>query len=420
LANNKQVLFLSYDGMTDPLGQSQVLPYLSGLRKKGYEITLVSFEKPERASQTELISQICAEQGIDWQPLNYTRKPPVLSTMKDVRAMKKTAQHLHLQKNFDLVHCRSYIAALAGLWMKKKFGIPFIFDMRGFWADERVDGGLWSRSNPIFSKVYDYFKGKEKQFLEQSAAIVSLTHAAADEIGNWPLARHTPIDVIPCCVDTKLFDPGSVSPARQKSLKDELDIPEETCVLGYVGSLGTWYQLPEMLQFFRVWKSRRPDSLMLFVTTEPASMILEEADRQGLDASDFRIVSAGRKEVPVYLSLMDYGLFFLKQAFSKMASSPVKQGEMMAMGIPVICNAGVGDSDRIVTQYQAGVLVKDYSDADFEAALDELQTRDFDPAAIREGCLDYFDLQQGVERYAGIYERLTAPVETEHALSEIV
>jgi hypothetical protein len=39
------VLFLSYDGMTDPLGQSQVLPYLMELRKKGYCITLMIFEK---------------------------------------------------------------------------------------------------------------------------------------------------------------------------------------------------------------------------------------------------------------------------------------------------------------------------------------------------------------------------------------
>ncbi len=31
------ILYISYDGMTDPLGQSQVLPYLKGLAKKGYK-----------------------------------------------------------------------------------------------------------------------------------------------------------------------------------------------------------------------------------------------------------------------------------------------------------------------------------------------------------------------------------------------
>ena len=46
--NSIKVLYISYDGMTDPLGQSQVLPYLEGLAKKNYAITLISFEKEER------------------------------------------------------------------------------------------------------------------------------------------------------------------------------------------------------------------------------------------------------------------------------------------------------------------------------------------------------------------------------------
>ena len=45
---NKHALYLSYDGMTDPLGQSQVLPYIIGLQQKGIAFTLISFEKIER------------------------------------------------------------------------------------------------------------------------------------------------------------------------------------------------------------------------------------------------------------------------------------------------------------------------------------------------------------------------------------
>ena len=39
------VLYVSYDGMTDNLGQSQVIPYLKGLRKKGYAVHILSCEK---------------------------------------------------------------------------------------------------------------------------------------------------------------------------------------------------------------------------------------------------------------------------------------------------------------------------------------------------------------------------------------
>ena len=59
------VLYISYDGMTDPLGQSQVLPYLSGLSKEGFKFHLISFEKEEKfKNHREHIQAICDRDGI--------------------------------------------------------------------------------------------------------------------------------------------------------------------------------------------------------------------------------------------------------------------------------------------------------------------------------------------------------------------
>ena len=170
----KQVLYLSYDGMTDPLGQSQVLPYIIGLTKKGYRFHLISFEKPDRYSQNrEVISKICIENDIDWHPLMYTKWPPLLSTIWDVLKMKKLSKNLHKKHRISMIHCRSYISALVALSLKKTQSVPFLFDMRGFWADERVDGKIWSLSNPIYKMVYNFFKKKELEFFVNSDHIVS-------------------------------------------------------------------------------------------------------------------------------------------------------------------------------------------------------------------------------------------------------
>jgi len=40
-----QVLYISWDGLTDPLGNSQILPYLTKLSGKKFEIHVVSLEK---------------------------------------------------------------------------------------------------------------------------------------------------------------------------------------------------------------------------------------------------------------------------------------------------------------------------------------------------------------------------------------
>ena len=39
-----KTLYLSYDGLTDPLGQSQVLPYIMGLGDKGFRFAIITFK----------------------------------------------------------------------------------------------------------------------------------------------------------------------------------------------------------------------------------------------------------------------------------------------------------------------------------------------------------------------------------------
>jgi hypothetical protein len=125
----KRVLYLSYDGMTDPLGQSQVLPYLIGLGKKGYRFTLISFEKPGRyETAKDVIATLCTSNGIEWHPLIYTKSPPIFSTIKDIESLKSKIRSLHKVNRFDIVHCRSYITAITGLWMKKN-GAPGLYSI---------------------------------------------------------------------------------------------------------------------------------------------------------------------------------------------------------------------------------------------------------------------------------------------------
>jgi hypothetical protein len=161
------ILYLTYDGLNDPLGQSQILPYLEGLARKGYGITVISFEKSASAdSFVRLRSAMKA--GEDKKPtansqqlraiqLNYHKSPPVLSTLYDIYLLKKAVKKAFKNQQIDIIHCRSYITSLVGLWARRKYGVKFIFDMRGFWADERVEGGLWNLKNPVFKSYLSVF-----------------------------------------------------------------------------------------------------------------------------------------------------------------------------------------------------------------------------------------------------------------------
>ena len=89
----KKILFISYDGMTDVLGQSQVIPYLAGLTKLGYEFTILSCEKPAMlATNRAYVEKLLEDLPIKWNPIIYHKKPPVISSVYDVYTLKRTAK----------------------------------------------------------------------------------------------------------------------------------------------------------------------------------------------------------------------------------------------------------------------------------------------------------------------------------------
>ena len=401
---DKHILYLSYDGMTDPLGQSQVLPYIIGLTKAGYSFHLVSFEKPDRYHQNRTtIEAICKEHNIDWHPLKYTKRPPLLSTVWDVFKMKKVAIELHKKYALSLIHCRSYISALIGLSFKRNYKVPFLFDMRGFWADERIDGGLWNLKNPIYKKVYQYFKRKEVQFFKESDHVVSLTSNGKKEILTWKGLGNLEqkISVIPCCVDTNKFNPALIDAQQLDNLRHKLNIQSNQYVLGYVGSIGTWYMLDEMLTFFKRNTESKLNPLFLFISKEDPQYIINRAKSIGLDEKSILVTSAMHHEVPLFMSLFTCSIFFILPAYSKKASSPTKQGELMSMGIPLICNDGVGDTGDIVRKYNAGCVVPENSIHDF--IIEDIQ---FDRKTTMLGAKQYFGLDYGVATFLKAYNKI--------------
>jgi glycosyltransferase involved in cell wall biosynthesis len=406
LEKPKQVLYLSYDGMTDPLGQSQVLPYLIGLTKQGYRFSLISFEKKDRFEKHKAhIQSICDSNNISWFPLPYSQKNPLFTTLYDVTKMKKLALKLHKVNPFSIVHCRSYISAIVGLYFKQKLGVKFIFDMRGFWADERVDGKLWDLKKPIYNFVYKYFKKKERTYFEQSDYTISLTANAKTEIESWQLNPQPKIQIIPCCVDLKLFDPKQIDVIQRNTLKEKLEINEDAYVLGYIGSIGTWYMLPEMLDFYTQLKLVKPKAIFLFVTNEKKETIINLALEKGINPKDIIISSCLHQEVPLYTSLFDYSIFFIRPTYSKKASSPTKQGEIMAMGIPVVCNTGVGDTDLIVRNHQAGILIETFEGESYKKAISQMEGT-INIEGIQTGALHTFSLQKGIESYLKVYQSI--------------
>jgi glycosyltransferase involved in cell wall biosynthesis len=404
-----RVLYLSYDGLTDPLGQSQILPYLQGLSALGYEIHVIAFEKPERFKQFGTNMQnICSENKIHYHPQVYHKSPPILSTICNMRTMYKVASRLHQQHKFNLSHCRSYIAGIIGMHLKRHKNVPFIFDMRGFYADERIDGNLWPQTNPVFQLVYKYFKRKELQLLKQADSIISLTSKARKVmLERKMIPDQAPVSIIPCCVDTEYFNSSKLNEDELVSLKTKLGYSEDELILGYVGSTGTWYLLKDMLRYFKKLHAVKPEFRFLFLSYDNPEEILKVARELGLNTELIKIIGVNRTELPAYLGILNLSIFFIKPVFSKFASSPTKQAELMSMGIPIVCNSGIGDTDSIIKQYEAGICIKNTSEDNLTEAVQTTDTLiNLNRERIIFGAKQYFSLQNGVNTLNSIYQQI--------------
>lgn len=395
--------------MTDPLGQSQVIPYLAGLSAKGHRIWLLSAEKKEVFTlHRQKIQELLNEHSINWLPVSYTKRPPVLSTMFDVWKLQQTAKRIIRKHNIQIIHCRSYISAFVGLTQKKK-GRKFIFDMRGFWPDERVDGNIWSLKNPVFKQVYRFFKRKEKLFLSHADAVISLTEAGKNEMLTWqiPGLSEEKISVIPCCADLDFFHYKQVSTTSNEVWRTKLQIPADAFVISYLGSVGTWYMPDEMLGFFKILVKQKPDSIFLFITKDNPEHIYQLTEKNGVQRSQIRIQAAERNQVPELLSVSQAALFFIKPVWSKKASSPTKMAEIMGLGIPIVANSKVGDVDLVMKKNPSGILVESFTNEAYNQAVTQLLTiSDKNKPRVRDLACEYFSLENGISIFDTIYRKL--------------
>jgi glycosyltransferase involved in cell wall biosynthesis len=405
----RRVLFISYNGMLDPLGQSQVLPYLRELAKRGVRFTLLSFERPkaftaEGVVHCEQLREQLKTEGIEWHWLRYHQRPSIPATIYDVMAGYRKAGALVRRNRIEMVHARGHIPATIALALKRRFGIKMIFDLRGLMAEEYVDAEHWREGGV----PYRMTKAMERRILAATDGIVTLTERIWPIIREWKGLRGRAVhhEVIPCCVDLSLFQFSDEERARRRS---ELGLGDRLTMV-YSGSLDGWYLTEQMADFFASFLRHNPEAHLMWLTTGSHDRVRELMRARDVGADNFSVRAVASGEVPSYLAAADVGLAFIKRCVSKIASSPTKNGEYLACGLPLVINAGVGDSDLLIDEWKAGVLIDDFSEEDYLKAGREIEALVWEPR-VRESARAVaervFDLGTiAGERYASLYERV--------------
>ena len=402
----RRVLFISYNGMLDPLGQTQVIPYLRELSKRGVQFTLLSFERAaafagEGVRKRDDLRQELSKQAIEWHWLRYHQRPSVPATIYDVIAGIRKARSLVRRNRIEMVHARSHIPATIAVALKRSLGTKMIFDLRGLMAEEYVDAQHWRKD----SVPYRITKAAERRIFEETDAVVTLTERIWPIIKEWEGLRGRDVHhaVVPCCVDLSLFNFSDEERAKHRA---ELGLGDRFTIV-YSGSLDGWYLTEKMADFFATVRRTRPDAHLLWLTNGSHERVKQLMKSRNVPDDRFSVLSVPARLVPSYLSAADAGVSFIKPCFSKLASSPTKNAEYLACGLPLIINSGIGDSDALIDDWNAGVLLEDLTDEEYtqaQAFIEKMAARPGARQHARAIAERLFDLQTvGVERYAALY-----------------
>jgi glycosyltransferase involved in cell wall biosynthesis len=398
-------LYICYFGVQQPLVQTQVIPYLRELTKGGHELDLLTFEPGGPAGWESRVRQELLSGGITWHRLRYHKRPSVPATLFDVGNGARYIRKLASEKSFDILHCRSHVpmmmAAFATKGMRDR--PKLLFDIRGFFPEEYVDAGIWPEGGSIYRSV----KRVENWLMKEADGFVLLTEKArgllAGDIGQRP------VEVIPCCVDLERF--GAANEHSRAEYRKRLGIGDRF-VAAYVGAFGGWYLTKETADVFGALRANDPGTFALVLTQSDPEMVRPLLLERGYTENDFFIGKVPAKEIPHHLSAADAAVSLIKPCYSKFASSPTKNAEYLAAGLPILVNDGIGDSTRMTLEDGVGVVIDDFGAATLDAAATELTLLAVtDREAIKDRCQasarTRFDLGSiGGSRYRRLYEAL--------------
>jgi len=414
-------LYLSYFGLREPLVQTQVVPYLRQIAAAGNKVSLLTFEPRlrEEWSEDELTThrEKLASENISWFCLPYHKRPSLPATVYDIVAGARFASRMIRREGVNVLHTRGHVPMAMALLARRSARCKLLFDIRGFVAEEYVDGKVWTENSPQFRAL----KMVERAGLRNADEVVVLTHRMRDWLIEHKLKSAEQIEVIPCCVDFERFETGLASPGQTNIAETVEPLSADRFEIVYAGSLTGVYLVEEMGRFFMAVKARRPDAYLRILSISSPEAGAMALRRAGLETKDFSIGAAHPAEVPAYLRRARLGVSFRLATFAQIAASPTKIPEYLAAGLPVVCNAGIGDMDEVVERERVGVVLRDFDEQSYamaaEQALALAEDEGVRARSIRVAH-QYFDLKTvGGRRYVNVYRRLEGQsVEIEEAL----
>lgn len=395
-------MYLTFDGVLEPVGSSQVLRPVMELASAGLQYTLVSLEKADDLAdrgRLERVRGALAELGVVWVTGHYRTGGAGAMASNVSRLFRMAAPYA---RRADLLHARAHLGATVALGLRAAVGVPYLFDVRGLWVDDLHEQRRWITD----ARTLRAAKAVERRLICGAAGIVCLTQLLCDDIragafGPFPESR--PVRCIPTVADFDDFRRDGPTDRVPVEIRRRLD---GKTVIAHIGALNSSYNTDAGLALTKYAMDMHPEVHLLCLTRQQAEMHAA-CSRSGIPASRVTITSAGHEDMSQWLRLVDWCLLILNSPYAKRGSMPTKLAELFAAHVRPIqfgCNEEVS---YWVKTAGGGIVLPSLRNNDLlQGAKQLVETRDADALEhARNSTITHFGLRSATEKYIDVIQR---------------
>ena len=325
-----KVLYFSYDGLLDPLGQSQIVPYVSAISNAGHSLTIISYEKVQRTKEQIKLMEIKLQKiGVQWIKLEF--KPGKYWAIKRIISGVLLIRKLCRDLKPDFLHLRGFLPAI--IFQLSLSRVPFLYDFRGFALGEWVDIGKINRS----SILYSLMNRLDQNAVKNASGLVVLEECAKHLLKDTYDVPNVPIKVIRTCTNVK----------RYKKSKNVYNKKFRTLRFVYLGGARFPYRPDMAFMLIEKLIDHGIDCNIDFINEGDHSIIEKANYLTNISKEKFQILSCEHFEIPDILATYDCGIVMVETSWWRRVCSPTKMGEYLASGLPVISLEGIDAIDEL-------------------------------------------------------------------------
>ena len=345
----KNLLFITWDGPQTSYMEGLFMPIFQEIAKRGdYKFHVIQFTWADH--QKIAHTQAAADKmGITYTAWPVLRKPNVSigSLLTMFTSSAKIKKYIR-ENNIHIVMPRSTFPAMMVNQIMGAGKVPFrgfrgklIFDADGLPIEERIDfAGLKKESFQ-----YKLMKSAETKMLKCADAVITRSQKAIDiHIDHIGESYRSKFSVVFNGRDKNVF---AYQPNLREEVRQELGLKDEFLFV-YAGSLGPQYCLNEMLEILQAYAENHwAKFLILTGNTEFAEQNIPSELK-----AHVILKSVPSEKVSFYLNGGDVAFGLRKPTFSMQGVAPIKLGEYLLCGLPVIASKGIGDTEKILENFE--------------------------------------------------------------------